>query len=91
MITKKEMSEFLDRLQGPEGCDFRQPDPDDVNSITWNCAGDNDTSLSRRTLIDMGRSEEDIKEILDIAATSGGYCDCEITFNATEALLNAAT
>jgi hypothetical protein len=30
-------TEFVDRLTGPEGCDFR---PDEVAGATWNCDGD---------------------------------------------------
>ena len=31
-------SEFVERLEGPEGCNFRRKDPTDPNSTTWDCA-----------------------------------------------------
>lgn len=68
--------EFYDRMEGPEGCDFRK---DEAGKITWRCEGGRDKSYAEAILKAMGG--------FDVAASCaffeemGGYCDCEILFN----------
>jgi hypothetical protein len=72
-------AEFRDRLEGPEGCDFTQKDPEDINTVTWNCAGGEDQSLARAVLEKTG--DIDIEASLAYFSDHGGHCDCEILFN----------
>jgi hypothetical protein len=88
MISKKQMREFLKKLDSPEGCNFREIDGG--TDITWTCNSHISRPLSHAILHSMKVSEEDIKEIMDVAASGGGYCDCEILFNAQDALMKVA-
>jgi hypothetical protein len=63
--------EFLDRLAGPEGCDFR--------ADRWTCH--NDTRAAQALLVRMGLSDPAVKLSLAYYRDHGGYCDCEIVFN----------
>ena len=73
--------EFLDRLEGAEGCDFKQKDPNDPTSVTWKCAGGTDKSLAGKILAKMGLSDVEILSSFTYFEKEGGYCDCEILFN----------
>jgi len=64
--------EFLDRLSGPEGCNFR---------TTWTCFGGTDKRHSRRVLAEMGLSPRAIEASLAYFEDHGGYCDCEVVLN----------
>jgi hypothetical protein len=66
--------EFCDRLEGPEGCNFRQ---DENGKWIWDC--DNDQSLAIAILEKMGAI--DIPDSLEYFEEHGGYCDCEILMN----------
>lgn len=68
--------EFCDRLNGPEGCDFKK-DPD----VTWRCGGGNDKSYATTILTSMGLSLAEIAGSLAYYHDRGGHCDCEILFN----------
>lgn len=85
MITKKQAQEFFKRLEGPEGCDFRD---DEKKGCIWKCAGGQDQSLSQELLKTMGVDEEDSKEFLQVCSEKGGHCDCEIIFNAAAPVLS---
>lgn len=67
-------NEFIDLLEGPEGCDFRQSDPNDVNTITWKCTGNKE--LTKKVLEIMGM---DVEYSIDLLPPH--FCDCEIVFN----------
>ena len=67
--------EFCGRLDGKEGCNFREEDGEDV----WTCGGGTDKSLATAILEKMG--EIDIPASLAWFEDHGGYCDCEILFN----------
>ena len=71
--------EFLDRLCGPEGCDFQEA------TMTWTCFGGTDKRFSRRVLAGMGLSERAIEVSLAYFEDHGGHCDCEVVFNVGEA------
>jgi hypothetical protein len=75
------MTEFFDKLAGPEGCDFKD-DPD--RGMTWQCAGGTDKSISMRILGEMGISYAQAQVFLAECDRNGGHCDCEIIFNAME-------
>ena len=64
--------EFLDRLRGPEGCNFQ---------TTWTCCGGTDKRYSRKILADMGLSPRAIEASLAAFEDHGGYCDCEVVLN----------
>lgn len=71
--------EFASRLEGEEGCDFKQKIEGDPTSVTWKCGGGNDKSFAKAILEKMGGI--DIEETLKYFDRNGGYCDCEILFN----------
>ena len=64
--------EFLDRLRGPEGCNFQ---------TTWTCYGGTDKRYSRRILAGMGLTQREIEASLAYFEDHGGYCDCEVVMN----------
>ena len=69
--------EFLERLEGPEGCNFTQEDPNDAETIRWACQ--NDHSAARTILGTM----EGVNVDASIGYFEGdrAHCDCEILFN----------
>ena len=71
--------EFLARLEGPEGCNFRQADPNDIETLTWDCNGGKNKDYAKKILAEMGGI--DIDESLKYFDLNGGHCDCEILFN----------
>jgi hypothetical protein len=73
--------EFVSRLGGPEGCNFKQLDPNDPLKVSWTCKGGTDQSLARQILTKMGLSKANIAETLRYCSETGGHCDCEILFN----------
>jgi hypothetical protein len=68
--------EFCARLEGPEGCDFKE---DEKGKVTWKCAGKNDKSFAMDILKTMPGINVD--DSLAFFEGSGGMCDCEILFN----------
>lgn len=87
-MTKTEIREFFERLEGPEGCNFQGKQDAQGNllpeTVTWECAGGNDKTLSRAILMKMGIPEKEITAFLVKCHEAGGHCDCEIIFNAKE-------
>ncbi|KKM82205.1 hypothetical protein LCGC14_1321900 [marine sediment metagenome] len=73
--------EFLERLDGPEGCNFQQSDPKNTRSLTWKCQGGEKQGSATIILKDM---DCDIKASFEFFNEHGGYCDCEILFNVTK-------
>jgi len=67
--------EFIDRLAGPEGCDFREKEGG--GDYTWKCY--NGHELAREILEKMGGI--DVEATLGYCREHGGHCDCEIVFN----------
>lgn len=86
MITKKQAKEFFKRLEGPEGCDFRK---DEQGKLSWNCNNKGNYKHTTAVLGKMGVSVVEIEAFLEMCRGFGGYCDCEILFNAEEKVLNA--
>jgi hypothetical protein len=74
-------NDFIDRLAGPEGCNFQRAVPDDLNSLTWTCDPNEDYPLSRRILADIGLSSAEIEASLSYFVEHGGCCDCEVVLN----------
>lgn len=74
--------EFLDRLEGPEGCDFKE---DENGEVTWTCGGRFDKSHAHRILKGMGLDDAAIEESFAYYTANGGHCDCEILFNVADA------
>ncbi len=64
-------NEFLERLAGPEACNFRNDQ--------WTCFGD--LRFTQRLLRDMGMDEHSIEVSVAYLEDHGGYCDCEVVFN----------
>lgn len=77
-------AEFRNRLEGPEGCNFRRvPEGSkDPNDTTWECDS-NDRTLpkARRILHNMSLSETEIINSILFFHQHGGHCDCEVVFN----------
>lgn len=81
MLTKGQLDEFFSSLEGAEGCNFKE---DTEGKVTWKCKGGNDKSKAIEILKKMGISEKVMVEFLSLCESYGGYCDCEILFNAEE-------
>jgi Protein of unknown function (DUF2695) len=70
--------EFIDRLNGPEGCNFELKESGAERSLTWECDAAGAFPISRQILGDWGFSLEEIEESLSYFQEHGGYCDCEM-------------
>ncbi len=68
-------NEFVRRLEGPEGCDFRREN----GRTVWNCTGLVDRPHSRAVLETM--EGIDVEGSLRYFSAHGGHCDCEVVFN----------
>lgn len=68
--------EFVERLEGPEGCNFRE---DDEGKTIWNCSSETDKPLATAILRKM--PDVDLEASLMYFHQHGGHCDCEILFN----------
>jgi len=85
-ITKEQLEEFFSRLEGPEGCDFKE-DPDPKKKFTWKCKGGTDKTFAKKILKEM-KIDPDVQiDLLCRCDMHGGHCDCEILFNAADRLL----
>lgn len=73
--------EFIERLEGPEGCDFKEIGEGTGFDLQWTCGGGQDKSHAQKILTDMGFTWEEIEESCAYFDNHGGYCDCEILFN----------
>ncbi len=75
--------EFIQRLEGPEGCNFQGEYDDEgqliPDSVTWECAGGEDKSKATAILKTMPAI--DVTASLAFFEEHGGFCDCEIVFN----------
>lgn len=65
--------EFVERLSGPEGCDFTEEQPQ------GRC--DNTPQRPYATAILESMIGIDVYATLDYLQEEGGFCDCEILFN----------
>jgi len=74
-------NEFLERLSGPEGCNFHEGVPGDGKTLTWTCDCTETCPLSSRILAEMGLTPDEIEESLEYFCSFGGYCDCEVVLN----------
>jgi len=83
-LSRALITRYLRKLEGPEGCNFHRTPK--TKEMRWRCKGGTDKSLSTKVLRGMGVSSIDIARIHAVATKAGGHCDCEILFNATEAL-----
>lgn len=72
-------NEFYHRLVGIEGCNFRQKEKDNTESIIWNCNSKPDRPFATKILESMGNI--DIKKTMVFFDEKHGHCDCEIIFN----------
>jgi hypothetical protein len=69
--------EFIKRLNGPEGCNFRR----ETIGAKWNCDASTRRPHARRILKRMGFDDLEILASLAYFSMHGGFCDCEILFN----------
>ena len=72
---------FARRLEGPNGCNFTQTDPNDPRSIRWTCDSSPERTKTRAILAAMGFSPAFIDRSLSYFDEHGGHCDCEVLFN----------
>jgi len=84
-MNREQVEEFLKRLEGPEGCNFRERVQGDPESTIWDCGYEQELSRKILTRMNIPKVEQD--EFLEECRELGGYCDCEIIFNAGERLL----
>lgn len=71
--TSEDWEEFIERLIGEEGCNFREEN----GKYVWDCKGNLD--YARAILESM--YEYNIEATLSYFESCGGHCDCEIVFN----------
>jgi len=86
LLNKEQIMEFLERLEGQEGCNFRTEKVDGEDKTVWECNGGNDQSKSKKILKSMEIPKRERDEFLKKCRQLGGYCDCEIIFNAKDRL-----
>jgi len=84
-LTAKQSRDFLSRLGGSEGCDFKGPE----SKITWKCKGGNDKTFTRRILKAMKIPAKTRAEFLRFCDETGGHCDCEVIFNTSDYMAEA--
>lgn len=77
--TNERWEEFIERLEGKEGCDFKDKIKDKPESITWKCPSKKNKPLATAILKKMRNIN--IKKSLKYFDEHGGHCDCEILFN----------
>ena len=68
--------DFLSRLEGPEGCHFRQ---NKNGAKSWRCYGGHDKRFAIAIMQKM--DDVDVQRSIDYFERNGSYCDCEILFN----------
>lgn len=68
MLTEEQMDEFFSRLEGEEGCDFKE---DAEGKVTWKCKGGNDKSKAIEILKKMKISEKVMTEFLSLCEYYG--------------------
>lgn len=72
--------EFLLRLRGPEGCNFRYKGKGKKSTdIIWTCDGTANLPLTRALLAQY--PGVDVEESIAYYKAHGGHCDCEVVFN----------
>jgi len=71
-----EWGEFIKRLCGPEGINFR----DENGHLKWSCDESMERPIARRILKEHYPTV-DIEATMKYFEDHGGYCDCEIAFN----------
>lgn len=79
VLTPVQWDEFLFKLEGPAGCNFRK---NKKGETRWNCKGGRDRSFAEKILREM--QIEQIEQVLAFCDENGGYCDCEILFNVAD-------
>lgn len=77
---------FMERLAGPEGCDFRDG-PE--GHPTWECGGGLDLSRSERILKKMGIQPRDVQMTIAWFRGHDVQCDCEVVLE-TDRLLGGS-
>jgi hypothetical protein len=82
-MTKRhpKWAKFLEELERPNGCNFQERVPGDINSATWDCSGLDDLAHTRRLLAEMGMGEDAIQASIRYFEAHSGYCDCEVLFS----------
>lgn len=87
MLSKDQIEDFLNRLYGPEGCNFHYEGEHKSENFRWRCnSADTAKPLSRAILKKMGVTQEAADEFLDWCTKHGGACDCEILWNCVRRL-----
>ena len=84
-VARAEWPEFIERLVGSDGCNFRLTDPNDRTSATWNFDCTDAFPVSRRILGEMGLTPSEIENSTAYFRQHGGFCDCEVFLNLDEA------
>lgn len=79
-MTPNQVKEFFERLEGPEGSNFRKEKG--TGEFLFDCAGGDNKDKSIDLLLKMKLSVHEIVYFLIACNSNGGHCDCEILFNA---------
>jgi len=76
-VSKPQWQEFVRRLEGPKGCNFRLREKGS-SAIIWDCSSSHHFELASPILRSMGF---DVEKSIAYFRKHGGFCDCEILFN----------
>jgi len=80
LMNKEQVTKLAKFLEGPDGCNFQQSDPNDAKTITWNC--DHTARKTIGWLLIYSSSHDEAEENVAEIQRRDGYCDCEVLFNA---------
>jgi len=69
--------EFIARLEGPAGCNFREV----AGQPVWDCKEQLARPHACAILQSMGFAQNEISKSLEFFESRGGFCDCEIVLN----------
>jgi len=83
-LDLEKLNAFLEKLEGKEGCNFREENGEPRWDCDTNKSGDR--LIARRILKNMNIDEDEIKLFISECNKHGGYCDCEILWNAIDGL-----
>ena len=77
--------EFLDHLCGPEGCNFHEGSD---GRLMWTCGGGGIAQhkpIAASRILAKYFPDVDLQSTITYFEENGGFCDCEILFNAHKA------
>ena len=78
-MAREQLDELVAFLEGPNGCDFRMSDPDDIKTSDGRA-----TARWRRTERWLHAHGLDVRRNTSRLQELGGHCDCEVIWNVAD-------